>query len=866
MASNRPASAVPRPGEYARVRTPVSIKETGTFKVLGVHGGVVQLASALVWEKPKVVLEKPVSDLEEVVPTDADLLGPHYFPYAKRVIDLVRSGLTFEQAVRRLPNVKTAPPEVIEVIRRMVEEARTGRAAFAQMVTRVARKKITEDTEIEFAGEFVKTEPIKAVQMDEPFEVETLEGTMKGKAGDWLAEGIEGERWPIDAAIFEKTYKEKKAALLRKLAAQVQTDTATLYVIAPEQLHRLIREGQWEELADAHWTRDGSPADPTKVMDRLIRLHGGAVFFMGRDGFYEITAPEAWREYGYINPKGRVAALAGTDTAELYVIAPEQLRHLIDNGRWKQLAESFWGGPGDRDRMSTEDAWKMMEDIIRQHGGAVFRTQGDGAWDVRVFPTGDYGQANAPEAEGQGFLQPYGVFRDASEHEAESKVEIGPVTRVAARFLAKYLNVPPTELARKLKTERDPKKRREMENALDAWRTTQGNPLAPEASSKTARTYSRIVMFDFDGTLFKSWEQTPQWWPDQRPYSFFLRPESLAEPCVPDRPPGDYWIDHAVAAAKEAGADPTTLTVLITGRVKTHEPRIAELLRQKGIRVDKMYFNPGMSAAKFKTRVLGMLLVSHPIVDRVEIWENENQTHYAEYLRAARTALGREDVKVSVFNIHEPPKPLVCGPEDFGIGEGQAHVARQKKAARGVGLFLPLPAGLAEQFPSLGAEDDSPPHVTLLYVGEVPAERRAEFVETVTKALGREAGPIRAYLDGLDYFVHPHANRRVYYNRVRFSKDVAEIRDRVWLALEDAGFEVKHSFPLAFFPHVTLAYAEGLEAPYTGPVPTGSWAFDKVAIWGLPKEIEVPLGSYVSGPAPSSVRVASRWNASRALR
>jgi len=48
--------------------------------------------------------------------------------------------------------------------------------------------------------------PVKAIQMCEPFQVETLEGTMSGKAGDWLMEGVSGEMYPCDAEIFDKTY------------------------------------------------------------------------------------------------------------------------------------------------------------------------------------------------------------------------------------------------------------------------------------------------------------------------------------------------------------------------------------------------------------------------------------------------------------------------------------------------------------------------------------------------------------------------------------------------------------------------------------------------------------------------------------
>ena len=48
--------------------------------------------------------------------------------------------------------------------------------------------------------------PIKCHQMMEAFEVQTLEGTMKGKKGDWLIVGVTGEMYPCDKKIFEMTY------------------------------------------------------------------------------------------------------------------------------------------------------------------------------------------------------------------------------------------------------------------------------------------------------------------------------------------------------------------------------------------------------------------------------------------------------------------------------------------------------------------------------------------------------------------------------------------------------------------------------------------------------------------------------------
>ena len=48
--------------------------------------------------------------------------------------------------------------------------------------------------------------PIECMEMDQAFEVETLEGVMKGKEGDWLMKGVSGEMYPCDREIFLKSY------------------------------------------------------------------------------------------------------------------------------------------------------------------------------------------------------------------------------------------------------------------------------------------------------------------------------------------------------------------------------------------------------------------------------------------------------------------------------------------------------------------------------------------------------------------------------------------------------------------------------------------------------------------------------------
>jgi len=57
------------------------------------------------------------------------------------------------------------------------------------------------------AGWYVK-KPIliRAVQMNEPFMVRTLEGVLRGTPGDYLVEGTQGELYPVKKEIFESTY------------------------------------------------------------------------------------------------------------------------------------------------------------------------------------------------------------------------------------------------------------------------------------------------------------------------------------------------------------------------------------------------------------------------------------------------------------------------------------------------------------------------------------------------------------------------------------------------------------------------------------------------------------------------------------
>ena len=49
---------------------------------------------------------------------------------------------------------------------------------------------------------------VEAEQQDKDFVIDTLEGKMSGKAGDYLVIGVHGERYPVKRDIFEETYEE----------------------------------------------------------------------------------------------------------------------------------------------------------------------------------------------------------------------------------------------------------------------------------------------------------------------------------------------------------------------------------------------------------------------------------------------------------------------------------------------------------------------------------------------------------------------------------------------------------------------------------------------------------------------------------
>lgn len=169
---------------------------------------------------------------------------------------------------------------------------------------------------------------------------------------------------------------------------------------------------------------------------------------------------------------------------------------------------------------------------------------------------------------------------------------------------------------------------------------------------------SEIHVFDFDGTLFKS-PEVPSWWPER---VWWGDPRSLDEPCVPEKPPGDWWISSTVSQAKQSISDQDVYAVLMTGRMdKRFRWRVPELLKMAGLNFDEVHLSPGGSdnTGYFKANILKGLLRLFPFVDRVQVWDDntKNLKMFAQIVEAA----GKEAV---LHPVKTPAHAPICTPED----------------------------------------------------------------------------------------------------------------------------------------------------------------------------------------------------------
>ncbi len=159
-----------------------------------------------------------------------------------------------------------------------------------------------------------------------------------------------------------------------------------------------------------------------------------------------------------------------------------------------------------------------------------------------------------------------------------------------------------------------------------------------------------------------------------------------------------------------------------------------------------------------------------------------------------------------------------------------------------VGVFFPLPEDLASEFPSREGHDDSRPHVTALYIGEVPSEKRDALVKVVQSVLA-DTLPFELSLDAEpSYFpATEHSDNCVVAKLDVISDGLHALHARLKDAVKAAGIDVDDHFD-EYVPHATLEYLEPPKEEYDGLVPSGSWTPVEAEVWGWEQPVAVKMG------------------------
>lgn len=159
--------------------------------------------------------------------------------------------------------------------------------------------------------------------------------------------------------------------------------------------------------------------------------------------------------------------------------------------------------------------------------------------------------------------------------------------------------------------------------------------------------------------------------------------------------------------------------------------------------------------------------------------------------------------------------------------------ASLQKSDEEIWIGTPVPAWLHERFPrpeDRGGGDTSPPHLTLLYVGSVPAALKPQVVEIVAAVAEMTPQFELRMSTGVDWFKNQHG-KHIAHKTVdpESARRLADIHGSLRRLIEAAGVEVQHAGS-TFTPHITLAYCD--REHYEGPVPDGKWLVDRFDLHG----------------------------------
>jgi len=171
---------------------------------------------------------------------------------------------------------------------------------------------------------------------------------------------------------------------------------------------------------------------------------------------------------------------------------------------------------------------------------------------------------------------------------------------------------------------------------------------------------SRVVIYDFDGTIFNSpdretgelalFEATgqtftfPGWWG---------RLESLMPPVVPEKPGDEWLIPATVAAYREDAKDEHSELILMTGRPFKNRKRVLEICNHFDLLFHEHYFRGqpgqrGRDTLEIKMNFIQDDLI-HPGLKTLEIWEDRPE-HVSAFLDLAKRWKSKYQIGVVIHD------------------------------------------------------------------------------------------------------------------------------------------------------------------------------------------------------------------------
>lgn len=151
-----------------------------------------------------------------------------------------------------------------------------------------------------------------------------------------------------------------------------------------------------------------------------------------------------------------------------------------------------------------------------------------------------------------------------------------------------------------------------------------------------------------------------------------------------------------------------------------------------------------------------------------------------------------------------------------------------KKPKERAGVFLRLPPKIAKLFPPK-PEDESPPHATMLQLGELDSTEFESAVKTLQK-IAKKIGEIDVELTDFGEFGNGKGQTIAHMiPRAKGETTFESLHMTLADGMEKAGFSPQRMDP--FKPHVTIAYVEEGKT-FEGPKPTGTFKLGELELWG----------------------------------